>query len=257
MKNLLKTVMSFLILSGSSLVMADQAVVQTKPLVNSAVNTSANVNTDANVDANVGKTDVNENESADAKASLRANEATIHEVRQDITRDIKKLKRDRMKLKTAVSQKDDQVSEKLKSDIDNDETAIKKDRVNLKDNLKSKVENDRAAIAEYSQKVRDTRKAVERDNEKMTHDTAKLTDAQTRKATDEIEKLNAVVEKDKAVLAVDTEKLNKRVEYKADMRVALKSDRHHLDVELKRLAADSQTSASDTNEVESEDSTTK
>jgi hypothetical protein len=260
MKKLLKMMMSLLILSGAGFAMADEAVVQTgKPLANT-VNTTTDVNANVSTDtsAAVGKADVGDTNSVEVnKASLHRSEMNIHEVRKDITRDIKKLKRDRVQLKTALSQKDDQATAKLKSDVDADETAIQQDRVSLKEKLKSKVDNDRDTIGAYAQKVRDTQKVVARDNERLTRDTVKLTDAQARKAADEIEKQNAAVEKDKAMLNADTEKLNARTEYKTEVRSQLKNDRHHLDVEVKRLKADSQVSASDTTDAETDDSATK
>jgi hypothetical protein len=262
MKNLLKMMMSLLILSGAGFAMADEAVVQTGKSLSNTVNTTTDVNAGTNVNADTssvaGKTDVDDTNSVEVnKASLRHSEMNIHEVRKDITRDIKKLKRDRAQLKTAVSQKDEEVTAKLKSDVDADETAIQKDRVSLKEKLKSKVDNDRETIGAYAQKVRDTQKVVARDNERLTRDAAKLTDAQTRKAADEIEKQNAAVEKDKAMVDADTEKLKARIEYKTEVRAQLKNDRHHLDVEVKRLKAGSQVSASDTTDAETDDSATK
>jgi chromosome segregation ATPase len=262
MKNLLKMMMSLLILSGAGFAMADEAVVQTgKPLANT-VNTTTDVNAGTKVSADTNmaasKADVGDTNSVEVnKASLRHSEMNVHEVRKDITRDIKKLKRDRVQLKTALSQKDDQATAKLKSDVDQDETAIQQDRTSLKEKLKSKVDNDRDTISAYAQKVRDTQKEVARDNERLTRDTAKLTDAQTRKAADEIEKKNAAVDKDKAMLSADTEKLNARIEYKTEVRSQLKNDRHHLDVEVKRLKAGGQVSASDTTDAETDDSATK
>ncbi|HXL72983.1 MAG TPA: hypothetical protein VN963_05090 [bacterium] len=262
MKKLLKMMAGLLILSGAGFAMADEAVVQTgKPLANT-VNTTTDVNAGANVGADTnaaaGKADVGDTNSVEVnKASLRRSEMNIHEVRKDIKRDIKKLKRDRAQLKTALSQKDDQATATLKSDVDADETAIQKDRVSLKDKLKTKVDNDRDTISAYAQKVRDTEKAVAHDNKRLKRDTAKLTDAQTRKAADEIEKQNAAVEKDKAILDADTEKLHARVEYKTEVRAQLKNDRHHLDVEVKRVKAGGQVSASDTTDAETDDSATK
>ncbi len=258
MKNL-SAMLGVLILSGLGLATADQTMAQTGKLVNSEINTNANVNTSAHVNTEVGKenqVEVNakDSDAANAKADLQANYTTIHQVRADMVRDIKKLKRDRVRLKTAVDQKDNQTADKIKADIDKDETTIHKDRVNLKNNLQSKVESDRATISEYSQKVRDTRKVVEKDNDKLTRETAKLADAQKRNASDDIAKFQAAVDKDKSVLAADTEKLNKRIEYKADMRTALKNDRHHLEVEVKHLAED-KASASASEDVESEEST--
>jgi hypothetical protein len=137
MKNLLKMTIGLLILSGAGLAIADDALVQTKPVVKADLNTSANVG----ANDNVGKSDVNENGSADVnetdkvevnKAALRDNDVNINMARKDMIRDTDKLSEDKIKLEDAQTAKDDQVISKAKTDIDNDKAAVEKDRERLK-----------------------------------------------------------------------------------------------------------------------------
>jgi hypothetical protein len=255
MKNLLMTAVSLFILSGTGLAMADEAIVQTKPLV-------ADVNTDANVSANTnmasGKTDVNETDKIEInKASLRDNDVNINMARKDVIRDDAKLKDDMDKLADAQSAKDDQAIATAKTDVENDKNAVGKDRERLKKHLGEKIENDKVIVRKFDDKIRDARKDVTRDSEKLSADTDKLADAQKRYATDEIDKKKADVENDKTVVNDDTTKLNQRIADKAEYVVELKNDRRHLDAVEKHLSEEDQVSVTDNTSAESSDSAAK
>jgi hypothetical protein len=255
MKNLLKMTIGLLILSGAGLAIADDALVQTKPVVKADLNTSANVG----ANDNVGKSDVNENGSADVnetdkvevnKAALRDNDVNINMARKDMIRDTDKLSEDKIKLEDAQTAKDDQVISKAKTDIDNDKAAVEKDRERLKKHLADKIENDKVIVRKFDEKIKDTRQDVVRDTQKMSDDTDKLSDAQKRYVTDEIEKKKADVENDKTVVDTDTEKLNKRIADKAECVVELKNDRRHLDAVVKHLSDENQVSVTDDTNTE-------
>ena len=255
MKNLLKMTIGLLILSGAGLAIADDALVQTKPVVKADLNTSANVG----ANDNVGKSDVNENGSADVnetdkvevnKAALRDNDVNINMARKDMIRDTDKLSEDKTKLEDAQTAKDDQVISKAKTDIDNDKAAVEKDRERLKKHLADKIENDKVIVRKFDEKIKDTRQDVVRDTQKMSDDTDKLSDAQKRYVTDEIEKKKADVENDKTVVDTDTEKLNKRIADKAECVVELKNDRRHLDAVVKHLSDENQVSVTDDTNTE-------
>jgi len=255
MKNLLKMTIGLLILSGAGLAIADDALVQTKPVVKADLNTSANVG----ANDNVGKSDVNENGSADVnetdkvevnKAALRDNDVNINMARKDMIRDTDKLSEDKTKLEDAQTAKDDQVISKAKTDIDSDKAAVEKDRERLKKHLADKIENDKVIVRKFDEKIKDTRQDVVRDTQKMSDDTDKLSDAQKRYVTDEIEKKKADVENDKTVVDTDTEKLNKRIADKAECVVELKNDRRHLDAVVKHLSDENQVSVTDDTNTE-------
>jgi hypothetical protein len=255
MKNLLKITIGLLILSGAGLAIADDALVQTKPVVKADLNTSANVG----ANDNVGKSDVNENGSADVnetdkvevnKAALRDNDVNINMARKDMIRDTDKLSEDKTKLEDAQTAKDDQVISKAKTDIDSDKAAVEKDRERLKKHLADKIENDKVIVRKFDEKIKDTRQDVVRDTQKMSDDTDKLSDAQKRYVTDEIEKKKADVENDKTVVDTDTEKLNKRIADKAECVVELKNDRRHLDAVVKHLSDENQVSVTDDTNTE-------
>gem|GEM_PF-2336739 len=259
MKNLLKIAMSLLILSGAGLVMADDAIIQTKPLL------KADVNADTHVSANTstgmaGKSDINASSSADVnetdkievnKAALRDNDVNIDMARKDVVRDTGKLSDDKTKLEDAQTAKDDQAVAKAKTDVESDKAAVEKDRERLKKHLAEKIENDKVIVRKFDEKIKDTRKDVVRDTQKMSDDTNKLADAQKRYAADEIEKRKADVESDKTVVNADTEKLNKRIADKAECVVELKSDRRHLDAVVKNLSDENQVSVTDNISAES------
>ncbi len=254
MKNLLNLTMGLLILSGTGLAMADDAIVQTKPVI------KADVNADTNVGA--GRSDVNANSGADVnetdkievnKAALRDNDVNINMARKDVVRDTEKLSDDKTKLEDAQTSKDDQTIAKAKTDMESDKAAVEKDRERLKKHLADKIENDKVIVRKFDEKIKDTRKDVVRDTQKMTDDTAKLDDAQKRYATDEIEKRKADVESDKTVVNADTEKLNKRIADKAECVVELKNDRRHLDAVVKHLSEEDQVSVTGSSDVENKE----
>jgi hypothetical protein len=251
MKSLLKVAMGLLILSGAGMAMAEESIVQTKPLVKTEVNADANVS--ANAKMSNGKADVNETDSVELnKASLHENEVSIISTRKDIERDTEKLTTDTDALKDAQAKSDDKAIAQAKTDMASDKDAINKDRERLKKHLSEKIENDRVIVRKYDEKIRNTRKDVVRDSKKLSEETAKLADAQSKNAADAIEKAKADVATAQATVNEDTTKLNNRIAYKADCVADLKKDRRHLEAVNKNLADNEQSSVSDDSTVNSQ-----
>jgi hypothetical protein len=252
MKSLLKVAMGLLILSGAGMAMADDAMVQTnKPMVKTDVDTDTNVS--ANTKMSNGKTDVNETDSVELnKASVRENEVSIMGTRKDIDRDAQKLTDDTDALKDAQAKSDDKAIAQAKTDMASDKDAINKDRERLKKHLSEKIENDRVIVRKYDEKIRHTRQDVVRDSRKLSEATAKLADAQSRNAADDIEKAKADVATAQATVNEDTTKLNNRIAYKADCVADLRKDRRHLDAVNKNLTDNEQSSVSDDTTVNSQ-----
>lgn len=253
-----------LMLSGASLAMGDDAIVQTKPLLKTDVNTDANVSANTNASANLasGKDDINASSSADVnetdkievnKAALRDSDVNINLARKDVIRDTEKLKEDTAKFEEAQSAKDDQVIAQTRADVDSDKEAVNKDRERLEKHLSEKIDSDKVIVRKFDERIRGTRKDVVRDTQKLSDDTTKLADAQAKASSDDIEKAKADVENDKTVVNSDTEKLNARIAAKADFVAELKNDRRHLDAVEKHLSDDDQVSVSDTSDVQSMD----
>jgi len=238
--------------------MAEDSIVQTKPLIKADVNTSANVSAnsvnsrgDMSADSSA---DVNETDKIEVnKAALRDNDVNINMARKDVVRDTDKLSDDMTKLEDAQTAKDEQAIAKAKNDVESDKAVVEKDRERLKKHLADKIENDKVIVRKFDEKIKDTRKDVVRDTHKMADDTAKLDDAQKRYATDEIEKRKADVENDKTVVNTDTDKLNKRVADKAECVVELKNDRRHLDAVVKHLSEEDQVSVTSSSDVENKE----
>jgi hypothetical protein len=251
MKSLLKVAMGLLILSGAGVAMADEAIVTNKPLVKTEVNEDANVS--ANTKMSNSKVDVNETDSVEVnRASIHENEVSIMGTRKDIDRDTQKLSDDVDALKDAQAKSDDKAIAQAKSDVAGDKNAISKDRERLKKHLSEKIENDRAIVRKYDEKIRNSRKDVVRDSKKLSDDTAKLADAQSRNAADDIEKAKEDVATDQEVVNADTTKLNNRIAYKADCVADLKKDRRHLDAVAKNLAENDESSVSEDTTVNSQ-----
>ncbi len=244
MKNLFKLTLGVLIFTGPGLVMAEEAFVNNKPLVKTQVNADANV--ESNTKMTSGKVDVNETDTIEINnPAIRDNEINIRKAREDVDRDIKKLSEDIDALKEAQTKTDDQVIAKAKADVDEDKALIKKDRERLKKFIAEKIKNVRVVIRKLDDRIRDTRDAIIRDGKKVSDDTARLADAQSKNIADDIEKAKANVETDKAVVDTDTTKLNNRIAYKAKCDLELRNDRRHLDEVVKHIANSEEISVSD------------
>ena len=243
MKNSRIVTLSLLILSGAGLAMADEAMLGNKTLVKPEVLTDQ---TRVNADTNMGndKVDVNEADSVEVnKSAMRENEAKISETRKDIGRDSQKLTEDTAKLSAAQSKNAADEVAKAKSDVENDKSAVHQDSERLKARLADKIENDKSTIRKYDEKIRDGQEEMARDTQKTTDDTAKLADAQSRNAADEVAKAKSDVENDKDAATEDSAMMEKRAADKAECVAELKRDRRHLDEVVKHLSEDGQASA--------------